>query len=378
MASMNDKDYYAILGVDEKASIEEIRKAFQTKARKLHPDVNKAPDAEEQFKEVSEAYAVLSDKDKRARYDAMRSGNVFSYGGDSTAPQGGGYTGGGYGGGYDPFGGFGGFPFGGMGTQQRRSGKSRAFNPKAGADVVYQLDVDADKAREGCRRGVTYQRYASCTNCGGSGSVHTEHSKACPTCGGTGRLTVDTGLFGVMEMVCPECEGTGRVVADPCPTCGGSGRVLEASEVVVDIPANSHDGDEIRISGKGNAGTNGSSTGDFVCRVGVPTERLGRKSAMGFQLVGFAAPFLLMGIIMGILSSMAFVICVPLVLGVVFVLSDGIAKRNSTWWKNAGKAFVNGFSTGFMFALFLGLMFSCSARMGSAATYTRNVTGMGV
>ncbi|MDD3486468.1 MAG: DnaJ domain-containing protein, partial [Atopobiaceae bacterium] len=91
MASMNDKDYYAILGVDEKASIEEIRKAFQTKARKLHPDVNKAPDAEEQFKEVSEAYAVLSDKDKRARYDAMRSGNVFSYGGYTSASQGGGY-----------------------------------------------------------------------------------------------------------------------------------------------------------------------------------------------------------------------------------------------------------------------------------------------
>ena len=137
MASMNDKDYYAILGVEKDASTDDIRKAFQQKARKLHPDINKEPDAEERFKEVSEAYAVLSDPDKRKRYDALRSGNPFAGYGSSPSQQGG-YS--------DPFG-FGGGPFGwgpfGNATSRRRS---RAYRPRAGADVVYELTVDAKTA----------------------------------------------------------------------------------------------------------------------------------------------------------------------------------------------------------------------------------------
>lgn len=368
MASMNEKDYYAILGVAKEASTEEIRKAFQTKARKLHPDVNKESGAEEKFKEVSEAYAVLSDPDKRSRYDAMRSGSPFAYGGGSapSSPAGGSYGGSPFGG--DPFGW--GFPFGGAATQQRRGGKSRAYNPKAGADVVYQLDLDVDSARNGCRRGITYQRYDTCSECHGSGSVHTEHSKVCPTCNGTGHISVDLqSLFGVgvMNMVCPECEGTGRVVADPCSVCGGSGRVLTASEVIVDIPADSHDGDEIRVGGKGNAGTNGSSTGDFVCRVGVASERLTARQSMGFQLLGFAAPFLVLGAIASLLSSMAFIICIPLVLGLVLVFSDGVTKRGRRWWRNAAASFANGASTGFVMALFMVAMVSCMSGFGRAS-----------
>ncbi len=126
-----------------------------------------------------------------------------------------------------------------------------------------------------------------------------------------------------MNMVCPECEGSGRVVVDPCDTCGGTGRVLSASEVVVDIPAGSHDGDTVRVSGMGNAGTNGSTTGDFVCRVGVPSERLSPRAAQGFQLLGFAAPFLILGLLLQSLAQLGLVVVVPALMGVWFILGNG-------------------------------------------------------
>ena len=351
MASMNDKDYYAILGVEKDASTEEIRKAFQQKARKLHPDVNKAPDAEERFKEVSEAYAVLSDPDKRKRYDAMRSGNPFAGAGAPT--QGGGYA--------DPFG-FGGSPFGwgpfGAATSRRRS---RAYRPRAGADVVFDLTVDSTTARNGARRGVTYQRYVACDACHGSGSVASDHAATCPTCGGRGSITVDTGLFGVMAMTCPECEGTGRVVADPCSACGGSGRTLTASEVVVDVPAGSHDGDEVRVAGMGNAGTNGSTAGDFVCRACVPEERLTRGQANGFNLIGFGLPFLVLGLLGSSLASYAVFLAILFVFGAYLVVRDGL-KRAPRWWRNAGVALMNGLTNGLVIALFFVAMFSCTMR----------------
>ncbi len=357
MASMNDKDYYALLGVERDASQDQIRKAFQTRARKLHPDVNKEPDAEERFKEVSEAYAVLSDPDKRKRYDAMRSGSPFGGYGAPASPQG-------YG--ADPFGGanpFGWGPFGGGfgGTASRR--RSRSYNPRAGADVVYELTVDAAAAAKGVRRGVTYQRYGTCEVCHGAGSVEAKHSETCPTCGGSGRITVDTGLFGVMAMTCPECEGTGRVVASPCHACGGSGRTLTASEVMVDVPAGSHDGDEVRVAGMGNAGTNGSSAGDFVCRVCVPEERLERTQASGFNLIGFALPFAVLGLLTSTLSSMALIVGLPLVVGLYLVLRDGV-RHQGRWWRNAGIALLNGASNGFVLALFLVAMLSCSSGLG--------------
>lgn len=371
MASMNDKDYYAILGVSKDASTEEIRKAFQQKARKLHPDVNKAPDAEEKFKEVSEAYAVLSDEDKRRRYDAMRSGNPFA--GAAGSPSAGGY--GGYG---DPFGGMGG-PFawgpfgGGYNTGASRRKQSRAYNPRAGKDVVFEVNLDAKKAAEGCRRGVTYQRYAACDVCHGAGSVHSDHPETCPTCGGRGRISVDLGTilgFGVMEMECPECEGTGKVVADPCSACGGTGRTLTASEVVVDIPAGSHDGDEVRVKGMGNAGTNGEASGDFVARVVVPEERLDPRAANGFYLAGFALPFFVLdmisqvmmyGAVVGVSVFAIFFIVIGLFIG----FRGGVGK-GATWWKHVGAAVGNGFSSGFVLALFFTAFTSCSAGLGRA------------
>ena len=372
MAAMNEKDYYAILGVEENATTDEIRRAFQQKARKLHPDVNKAPDAEERFKEVSEAYAVLSDESKRKRYDAMRSGVPFQGAAGGSQP---GYAGG-YGdpfGGYgDPFAGFGGFPFGGGGfrTTTRRS---RAYNPRAGKDVAYSVDLSDEEARSGTRRGVTFQRYATCNVCHGSGSVEHARPVTCPTCGGTGRMHVDlSGIFGfgVIEVECPECEGSGQVVEDPCSSCGGSGRVLTASEVVVDIPAGSHDGDEVRVRGMGNAGTNGKESGDFVCRVGVPSERVTQGQAIGLEIVGFFLPFTLVSLLslaLGLGGGVPVVDLVFIAVGVLIACQDGVAHKSRRWWRNAWYAMRNGFAIGLVIALLFLLMSSCSASALTAA-----------
>ena len=370
MASMNDKDYYEILGVPKDATTDQIRKAFQQKARKLHPDVNKEPDAEERFKEVSEAYAVLSDADKRKRYDAMRSGSPFA--GASA-----GYGQGGYNRGYgDPFAGAGPFAWGPFGTgyvSSSRRSSSRAYNPRAGADVVFELNLDAEKAKAGCRRGVTYQRYAACDVCHGAGSVRSEHAETCPTCGGRGRISVDLGSIfgiGVMEMECPECEGTGKVVADPCEACGGSGRTLTASEVVVDVPAGSHDGDEVRVPGMGNAGTNGEKPGDFVARVVVPEERLTNRAANGFYLVGFALPFVVLSLITS--GTASFFGCFLLVVGLVIGFGNGVGK-SGRWWRHAGAAIGNGISSGIVLAIFFTALNSCTVGLG-----TRGYVGSGV
>lgn len=360
MASMNEKDYYAILGVSETATQDEIRKAFQQKARTLHPDVNKEPDAEERFKEISEAYAVLSDEGKRRRYDSMRSGSPFASYGGSTSGYGGSTT-------YadDPFAGtpFGwGFPFG---TTERRPTRSRAYRPKVGADIVYEVTLDDSFAQKGGRRGVTYQRYESCGHCHGKGSVTSAHAETCPTCGGSGHIAVDLSSlfgFGVMEMTCPECEGSGRVVANPCEVCGGSGRVLTASEVIIDIPADSHDGDEVRISGMGNAGTNGSESGDFVCRMSVPSEQVSPLQARAFHTLGFGVPFLLLGFIMGSLRSTAGWWLIITLFGLWMLVRGGsITGHRSQWWRNASRAFMSGFSSGLTITIFMFLMFSCNA-----------------
>ena len=364
MATMNEKDYYAILGVEKDASAKEIQKAFQQKARKLHPDVNKAPDAEAQFKEVSEAYAVLSDEQKRARYDAMRSGNPFAAAGQgapSASPYGGGYAGGGYGG--FPFGGGFGFPFGGGFGQQRRS--ASAYNPSAGADVVVEVKLSRDQARQGARVAVKYQRYEPCDRCHGSGSVASEHTRACPTCGGTGAIDVDLGMFGMgaARMVCPECGGSGRVVADPCPACGGAGRTRVASEAVVAFPEDTHDGDLVRMKGLGHAGTNGGETGDLVGRAHVSAERLEGRARTGFYMIGVILPFLILASFSGVLSAFLLICAVPLIIGVFMVASDDVFHRSGLWWRRGVQQMVNGAMNGLFFALVSVWFASCSRSM---------------
>ncbi len=368
MATMNEKDYYAILGVSKDASAREIQKAFQQKARKLHPDVNKAPDAEEKFKEVSEAYAVLSDEQKRARYDAMRSGSPFAAaGGPSAQPYGGGYAGGsGF-----PF--DGGFPFGGgAGYGRRRAGS--AFNPETGADVVVDVDLTAEQARNGARRAVKYRRYEPCGRCHGSGSVSSESAHTCPSCGGTGAVEVDLSFLfgaGTFQTVCPECGGSGRVIADPCPDCGGSGRTPVVTEAVIEFPPDTHDGDTVRVSSMGHAGTNGAAGGDLVGRAKVAAERLEGMSRNGFYLVGFVLPFLILSAVSGVLTVFAIVCLVPLFCGLSMIIRGGLKGRSSIWWKRGLTQIVNGAANGLFLALISVSFASCmsGALMGPRLYY---------
>ena len=331
MATMNEKDYYAILGVSKDATAKEIQKAFQLKARKLHPDINKEPDAEEKFKEVSEAYAVLSDEQKRARYDAMRSGNPFAGAqGPSASPYRGGYAGG-----------MGGFP------------------------VVVDVDLSAEQAKNGARRAVKYRRYEPCTRCSGMGSVSSEHSHTCPSCGGSGAIETDmTFLFGggTFRIVCPECGGSGKVISDPCPDCAGTGRTPVVTEAVIEFPAGTHDGDLIRVSQMGHAGTNGARGGDLVGRARVSAERLEGKAAIGFYITGVVLPFLVLSALTGVFAYFS-VLVLPLIFGVVLVVSDGIMHRSGLWWKRGGTQLVNGFVNGLLFAIMSVGFTRCGASM---------------
>lgn len=353
MASMNEKDYYAILEVDEGASTDEIRRAFQKKARKLHPDVNKEPDAEDRFKEVSEAYAVLSDEGKRKRYDAMRSGMPFAGGYAGGASSGAGQG--------SPF--TGGFPFDNAWTGSWTSGQttSRSYRPRAGADIHFEVDLDHDAVQKGVRRGVTYQHYATCEVCHGAGSVEHTEATTCPTCGGVGSMRVDLGGifgFGYFDVTCPECEGSGKVVVDPCTACGGSGRVLTATEVVVDIPADSHDGDEVRVEGMGNAGTNGREAGDFVCVVRVAEERVTPQQQNGLRLAGIGIPILVLGIFRTPFSLLSVVLgAVMIASGLAMSFKDGV-HFNMRWLRQAGAALAGGAISGLVVALLLSFLVS--------------------
>ncbi len=363
MATMNEKDYYVILGVSKDADKKEIQRAFQQKARKLHPDVNKEPDAEERFKEVSEAYAVLSDEEKRARYDAMRSGRMPYASGSGTSSAYRGYPGS-YGSGFP----FDGFPFGG----QPRS-RSTAYNPENGSDVVVDIDLNAEESRQGAKKKVTYRRYESCTSCNGKGSVSADAAHACPSCGGRGSIEVDLSFLfgaGTFQSVCPECGGSGRVVADPCADCGGTGRVAVTSEAVVSFPAGTHDGDLVRMKGMGHAGTNGAAGGDLVGRAHVAAERLDGPARRGFYLVGLALPLLALLLIDTGFLMISLFSAVFMVSGLYMIVTDDVLHRTPLWWRRGLALVANGAMNGLIFALMLLMFRTCDRGLRSAAVPT--------
>ena len=256
---MEDKrDYYEVLGVDRDADARTIKRAFLKKARKLHPDVNKEPDAEERFKEVNEAYAVLSDDRKRANYDRYGDPNgPAGFGGDYVDMSD--IFGGGFGDIFDTF-------FGGgraaSGTQQRTRGR----------DMGISLRITLEEAAAGCVKTISYDRLAPCDDCNGSGVAEGGHETTCKRCGGSGRVVeVQRTIFGQMQSqsTCPECGGVGKVVDKPCETCGGQGRAPERERVEVEIPAGIHSGQTVRITGKGEAGIRGDASGDLVARIDI-------------------------------------------------------------------------------------------------------------
>ena len=245
------------------ASEDEIKKAYRKKAKEYHPDLNPGDaQAEAKFKEANEAYEVLSDNQKRARYDQFGHAGVDpNYG----AGGAGGFGGGGFdfdlG---DIFGSFFGGGFGGGGRQANPNA------PRRGEDVQARVTISFEDAAKGCKRTVDINRVDTCTGCGGSGSKAGTSAKTCSECGGRGYVTVDQRTpFGIMQTqkTCPKCSGKGKVITDPCEKCHGAGRVSVKTSVEVNIPAGIDDRQVFNVRGAGNAGTNGGPKGDLKVAV---------------------------------------------------------------------------------------------------------------
>ena len=258
MAGSN-KDYYEILGIAHNASDADIQRAFRKKARTLHPDINKAPDAEVRFKEVNEAYEVLSDPKKREFYDHY--GSVDGYG--QGMPDMG-----------DIFGGFGGFDFGDLFSTVINGGAGRGAHAARtdGRDMGAQIRVSLAEAATGVSKQIVYNRLAPCETCHGTGCAEGGQKVTCATCHGTGEVvTTQRTFLGQMQTrsVCPDCGGTGVTIDHPCPDCEGQGRAPERERVSVDIPAGVSDGQQLRVDGKGEAGIRGSRAGDLIVTIAV-------------------------------------------------------------------------------------------------------------
>ncbi|WP_018014095.1 molecular chaperone DnaJ [Teredinibacter turnerae] len=253
---MAKRDYYEVLGVARDVSEQDLKKAYRKVAMKFHPDRN--PDdasAEEKFKEASEAYEVLSDKQKRAAYDQFGHAGVEGQGG-----MGGGAEG--FGSFSDIFGDVFGDIFGGAGGGRGRGGPSR------GADLRYTLDLSLEDAVRGTSVKIKVPTLVSCTNCGGSGAKPGTSATTCNTCGGHGQVRMQQGFFSVQQ-TCPTCRGQGKTISDPCNKCHGHGRVEETKTLSVKVPAGVDTGDRIRLAGEGEAGADGGPSGDLYVQVHV-------------------------------------------------------------------------------------------------------------
>jgi molecular chaperone DnaJ len=246
-------DYYKVLGVDKKATQEDIKKAYRKLARQYHPDTNKDAGAEERFKEISEAYDVLGDADKRKKYD--RGGSVFGggpFGGSATA--GGGAT-------AADFGSFSDILSGIFNTGGGRGPRTKPVTEK-GKDLETTVTLSFEQAIEGAQVPVVVATHTACTTCRGTGARPGTTPKVCPVCNGRGVEAQGQGVFSITRP-CSRCGGNGTVIEDPCPTCAGEGRLREMKRYRVNIPAGVKEGSKIKLAGKGEAGLRGGTAGDL-------------------------------------------------------------------------------------------------------------------
>ncbi len=264
---MDKRDYYEVLGVAKTATDDEIKKAYRTLAKKYHPDLNGGDkDCEAKFKEVNEAYEVLSDPQKRARYDQFghedpRAGGAGGGYGDFT---------GGFGGGFDDI--FSAFFGGGFG-----GGGQRARGPQRGDDLRYDLTITFEEAAFGCEKEISVTRDENCEECGGTGARKGTQPTQCPTCHGTGQVQsfVNTPIGRVSNVrVCEACHGQGTIINDPCPKCSGRGRVRRNRKITIKIPAGIDNGMQIPLRKQGEPGLRGGENGDLYIFVTVKPHKL--------------------------------------------------------------------------------------------------------
>ena len=269
----NKRDYYEVLGVQKGASADEIKKAYRKAAMKYHPDRNPGDKtAEEKFKEVGEAYEVLSDDEKRQRYDQ------YGFAGVDPNFNAGGFGGGGFGGGgfgFDDLGDIFGEFFGGG----RSRGGSAQNMPRRGENVMARLELTFEEAAFGCEKEVSAQRIENCAACSGSGSSDGK-VETCPQCGGSGQVRTTQNFMGMQMQstaTCPRCGGKGKIIKNPCLVCKGKGKVRRTNTVKVKIPAGVDQGQAVRARGEGCVGANGGPNGDLLVEIQIKPHKIFRR-----------------------------------------------------------------------------------------------------
>ncbi len=273
MATTNKRDYYEVLGVAKNASAEDIKKAYRKKAKECHPDLHpNDKEAEARFRELNEANEVLSDPDKRARYD--------QFGFNDPMNGTGGFDTSGFGG----FGDMGGFSsifdqlFGGMGGSSRR-----ANAPQQGNDLRYDLRISFEEAAFGCEKSFEFYRSELCEDCRGTGAKPGTQPVTCPVCKGSGQVRVQGGFMTTIR-TCQTCGGTGKVIKDRCPKCGGTGRVKRKRTATVKVPAGIDNGQTIVMNGQGEPGRNGGPNGDLYIQISVRPHKLFKRDGTNLHL----------------------------------------------------------------------------------------------